>query len=254
MRQDERAPFDRALRAARLAAYPPGEFVEQESFMQATEILTLAGQAGVRADASVLDLCCGVAGPGRLVAAELGCRYLGVDASASAIELARERAAGLGCDFQVATVPPVPPGPFDVVLLLETMLAFAEKEMLLRGVSSALGVGGRFAFTFEEGQPLSPAEQRAMPDADTVWPVPLREMLALLGRCGLGVRWVQSCTGMHLATAEALVAAFRADREAIVARVGVRAFDELVTAHLRWAAWMRSGRVRKYALVAERVG
>ena len=44
MRQDERAPHDRALRPARLAAYPPGEFVGQESFMRAGEIRTIAEQ------------------------------------------------------------------------------------------------------------------------------------------------------------------------------------------------------------------
>ena len=37
MRQDDRAPFDRALLRARRAAYPAGEFVGQESFMTAGE-------------------------------------------------------------------------------------------------------------------------------------------------------------------------------------------------------------------------
>src|SRR5919107_3392250 len=124
MRQDERTAFDRALRRARRSAYPPGEFVGQESFMTASEILSLARQAGIAPGVSVLDLCCGVAGPGRFVTRELGCRYVGVDASPSAIDLARERAAGLPCRFEVSEVPPVPYGPFDVVMLLETLLAF----------------------------------------------------------------------------------------------------------------------------------
>ena len=85
MKQDERTPFDRALQRARLAAYAPGEFVGQESFMRAGEILSLARMAGIGPGVSVLDLCCGVAGPGRHIAAELGCTYLGVDASPSAI-------------------------------------------------------------------------------------------------------------------------------------------------------------------------
>ena len=59
--------------------------------------------------------------------------------------------------------------PFDVVLLLETMLAFPEKERLLQGVSQALVTGGRFAFTLEEGVPLTDTERARMPDADTVW-------------------------------------------------------------------------------------
>src|SRR5579864_911006 len=116
MRQDERAPFVDALRRARVTAYPPGEFVEQESFMSASEIRALADQAGIGSGVSVLDLCCGIAGPGRFITRELGCSYLGVDLSLSAIEIARERAGGLPCRFEVSRVPPIPSGPFDVVL------------------------------------------------------------------------------------------------------------------------------------------
>ena len=45
--EDERAPFVRALQRARVSAYAPGEFVEQESFMRATEIRALARRAGI---------------------------------------------------------------------------------------------------------------------------------------------------------------------------------------------------------------
>src|SRR4051812_49593193 len=112
MRQDERAPFVQALLRARRAASPPGEFVDQESFMLASEVLTLARAAGVAPGVSVLDLCCGVAGPGRLIAQELGCDYLGVDYSPSAIDIARERAGDLPCRFDVARIPPLPSAPF----------------------------------------------------------------------------------------------------------------------------------------------
>src|SRR3954447_7144184 len=118
MRQDARAPFERALNGARQSAYAPGEFVGQESFMTAGEIRALGVRAGIGPGVTVLDLCCGVAGPGRFLTRELGCAYLGVDASASAVALARERAGDLPCRFSVAEIPPLPSGPFDVVLLL----------------------------------------------------------------------------------------------------------------------------------------
>src|SRR3954464_8599807 len=95
MKQDDRAPFVAGLRHARESAYPPDEFVEQESFMRAGEIRALAVQAGIAPGVSVLDLCCGVAGPGRFIAQELDCTYLGVDLSSSAIDIARERAGDL---------------------------------------------------------------------------------------------------------------------------------------------------------------
>jgi len=253
MRQDERAPFDQALERARLSAYPPGEFVGQESFMRAGEILELAVKAGIGPGVSVLDLCCGVAGPGRFITSQLGCSYLGLDSSASAVELARGRAGDLSCRFEVARVPPVPPGPFDVVLLLETLLAFPDKGTLLRGIASALTVGGRFALTVEEGAPLTATERAAMPDADTVWLVPLPDLLSGLERVGLRPAWVQECSASHLAMVDALIGAFVAERSAITAQVGPRALDELLAAHQLWSDWLRVGRVRKFAVVADRI-
>jgi sarcosine/dimethylglycine N-methyltransferase len=252
MKQDERAPFAEALQRARVSAYAPGEFVEQESFMRATEILSLAVQAGVAPGVSVLDLCCGVAGPGRFITRELGCTYLGLDYSSSAIELARERAGDLACRFEVSRIPPVPPGPFDVVLLLETMLAFPDKESLLREISRALTIGGRFAFTMEEGQALTEAERQTMPDADTVWLTPLPDMLSCLERVGLAVRWQDDCSQSHRAMVDSLIDAFVVEAEEIAAHVGGRALDELLAAHRLWSDWLRDGRVRKFAFVAEK--
>ena len=252
MKQDERTPFVRALQRARVSAYAPGEFVGQESFMRAGEILALAREAGIAPGVSVLDLCCGVAGPGRFVTRELGCDYLGVDQSASAVDIARERARGLPCRFEVARVPPLPPGTFDVVLLLETMLAFPDKEPLLQGISRALIIGGRFAFTLEEGRPLTEAERARMPDADTVWLTPLEEMRRLLERAGLIVRWQDDSSPSHRAIADRLIDAFAADATAIASQIGRPALDELLAAHRLWSEWLGTGRVRKFAFVAQK--
>ena len=252
MKQDERAPFARALQRARVSAYAPGEFAGQESFMTAGEIRALARRAGIAPGVSVLDLCCGVAGPGRLITRELGCAYLGVDFSAGAIDIARASAGDLLCRFEVARIPPIPPGPFDVVLLLETMLAFPEKQALLEEISRALPTGGRFAFTLEEGLPLTEAERESMPDADTVWLTPLQQMLSSLERVGLAVRWQDDCSEAHRAVADSLIDAFAADATDIAAQIGRPALDDLLAAHRLWSDWLRSGRVRKFAFVAEK--
>jgi SAM-dependent methyltransferase len=252
LKQDERAPFVQALERARVAAYAPGQFVGQESFMSASEILALARQAGVAPGVSVLDLCCGVAGPGRFLTEQLECRYLGVDSSSSAIDIARERAGDLPCHFEVSRIPPVPAGRFDVVLLFETMLAFPEKDALLQEVSRALATGGRFAFTMEEGLPLTASEQERMPDAGSVWITPLEEMIGCLQRVGLVVRWQDDHSSSHLAVAESLISAFASEAEDIAAQIGGRALEELLTAHGLWSDWLRTGRVRKFAFIAEK--
>ena len=220
--------------------------------MRAGEILALARNAGIAPGVSVLDLCCGIAGPGRFIARELGCSYLGVDYSSSAIEIARDRARDLPCRFEVSRIPPIPSGQFDVVLLLETMLAFREQEPLVEQIADALTTGGRFAFTVEEGSPLTRAERERMPDADTVWLTPLGEMLSSLERVGLVVRRQDDCSGSHRAAADSLIDAFTADAAEIAAEIGSHALDDLLTAHRLWSDWLREGRVRKVAIVAQK--
>jgi ubiquinone/menaquinone biosynthesis C-methylase UbiE len=252
VRQDERAPFVTALRRAREAAFPPGQYVGQESFMRAGEIRRLARNARIGPGVSVLDLCCGVAGPGRLIADELDCRYLGLDHSASALVIARQLATDGACRFEQAHIPPLPDDRFDVVLLLETMLAFPDKETLVGDVARVLEPGGRFAFTVEEGQPLTPRERARMPDADTVWLIELAELTALLHDAGLIVTSQEECTASHRATAAALLRSFHADALHIAGQIGTQALAELIAAHQQWSNWLGGGRVRKFALVAEK--
>jgi SAM-dependent methyltransferase len=250
--REQRAAYDLALWRARSAAYPPAEFAGQESFMTASEIASLATRAGITPGTSVLDLCCGVAGPGRLIASRLGCTYLGVDADAAALDIARERTRALPCGFEFGRVPPVPTGPFDVVLLLETTLAFPDKEPLLRGIADALRTGGRFAFTVEVGEPLTDAERGAMPGAETVWPVPLPEFVASLEAAGLTIQLLEDHTEAHRATAGHLVGAFLDDGAAIAAAVGEPVLEDLLASHRLWEAWLGTRRVRKLAGIADR--
>lgn len=220
--------------------------------MQAGEIRELARQARVGSGVSVLDLCCGVAGPGRMIAAESACRYLGVDRSAGSLATARERAGQLPCRFEQAHLPPLPQGRFEVVFLLETMLAFPEKDALLREVARVLEPGGRFAFTVEEGRPLTRQERARMPAADTVWPIELVELTAVLHEAGLTVTWQQEHSSSHHAVATALLASYTADAHQIADEIGARATAELIAAHRLWRDWLGSGRVRKFAMVAEK--
>jgi len=239
-----------ALERAKAAAYPTGEYAGQESFMRASEIRALAHQARIGPGVCVLDLCCGVAGPGRMITAETGCHYLGVDQSASALATARELATNLPCRFEQAHLPPGPDGPFEVVLLLETMLAFPGKEALVGEVARVLEPGGRFAFTVEEGRPLTPQERGSMPAADTVWPIELADLTDVLRGAGLTAIWRREYSSSHQATATALLRSYRADSPQIAEQIGLQATAELITAHRLWSDWLGSGRVRKFAMVA----
>jgi SAM-dependent methyltransferase len=241
-----------ALQRAQAAAFPAGEYVGQESFMRAAEVRRLAHQARVGPGVSVLDLCCGIAGPGRMITAESGCDYLGVDHCASALATARQLAGSLPCRFEQTRLPPLPEGRFEVIFLLETMLAFPDKEALMGEVTRVLEPGGRFAFTVEEGLPLTERERALMPGADTVWPIGLAELTGTLRNAGLTVSWRQEHSSAHRAIATALLRCYRADSPQIAGQIGTQATAELITAHQIWSDWLGSGRVRKLAMVAEK--
>jgi len=93
-----------------------------------------------------------------------------------------------------------------------------------------------------------------MPDADTVWLIPLPDLLSGLAQVGLRPSWVQECSASHQAMVDALIGAFVAERSAITAVIGRRGLDELLAAHQLWSDWLRDGRVRKFAIVADRTG
>ena len=247
-----------ALRPAQIQAHREGEYVGQESFMSAREILDLARAGGVDARTRVLDLCCGSGGPALHLARQTGCLIVGVDRSSEAIHLARKSAEHQGLNrhasFIVAEAlyPPVDAASIDAVLLYETMLALEDKRRLVRVVRKLLRPGGRFGLTFEEGRPLSSAERRRVPEGEEVWLTPESEFRELLEATGFRIRWVEDHTAAHAEVAWRLAAAFRRDRVSIIEALGPQTSNELVMAHERWAEWLSARRVRKLAVVAQR--
>jgi hypothetical protein len=79
-------------------------------------------------------------------------------------------------------------------------------------------------------------------------------MLTCLERVGLAVRWQEDGSRSHRAMADSLIKAFAADATDIAAQIGRQALDELMAAHRLWSDWLRDGRVRKIAFVAEKTG
>ena len=155
--------------------------------MTASEIRALAAQAGIAPGSRCWTCAAGLPAPGGSSRGSWAApTWVSTPARARCHSA---RARGRPALPLRGRTDPAPPGrPFDVVLLLETMLAFEDKDALVREISAALGPGGRFAFTLEEGQPLTAAERAAMPDADTVWLTPLDEMAASLERAGSSSR------------------------------------------------------------------
>jgi hypothetical protein len=66
------------------------------------------------------------------------------------------------------------------------------------------------------------------------------------------VTWQQEYSSSHHAIATALHRCYQADSTQIADRIGTQATADLITSHRLWSDWLGSGRVRKFAVVAEK--
>ena len=90
-----------------------------------------------------------------------------------------------------------------------------------------------------------------MPGSDTVWLIELAELTGVLREAGLTLNWRQEHSSSHQAIATALHRSYSAASSQIADEIGPQATAELITAHRLWSDWLGSGRVRKFAMVAE---
>lgn len=126
---------------------------DQDHYGGLAAVQTLARRAAIGPASRVLDLCAGLGGPARFLAARFGCRV-------TALELAPGRAAGahrltrlVGLTGRVrvvrgdATSLPLAAHRFDACLSQEGLLHVADKAAALAECRRVLVAGGRLAFT-----------------------------------------------------------------------------------------------------------
>ncbi|WP_157961877.1 methyltransferase domain-containing protein [Acuticoccus kandeliae] len=113
----------------------------------------LAAAAGIDAGTRVLDVCCGMGGPARYLAHNIGCRVTGIDLTESRIVGARRltEMAGLSdrVDYEVANALDLPfdDATFDVLVSQEAFCHVPDKPRLVSECVRVLKPGGRLAFT-----------------------------------------------------------------------------------------------------------
>ena len=128
----------------------------------------VADVAGIDEDARVLDVGCGVGGPARTLAAELGCEVIGVDVVEEYCRTATlfTDRVGLADDvrFQHGNALDLPfeDDAFDVVWFEHTLMNIEAKRVAFREARRVLRPGGTLALY----------EICAGPGGDTVFPVP----------------------------------------------------------------------------------
>jgi len=147
--------FHRRLAAtptlARVLEEALGEYVGQCGHATVRELRTLAEAARLRPGSRGLDIACGSGGPTFWLAAATGCRFVGVDIAASAIDQARKRpdvAAPRPRFLEANLDAPLPfgRGGFDAVLSIDGVHWSHRKPDLLRECQRVLRRNGRLAF------------------------------------------------------------------------------------------------------------
>jgi SAM-dependent methyltransferase len=166
----------------------------------------LMALARIRTGDRVLDLGAGLAGPARLLAAEVGCRVV-------CVELSPDYCAGAtllnrltGLDDRIAVHEgsaldlPFPGASFDVAWMQNVGMNIADKRELYAEIRRVLAPGGRFAFQeMAAGSPAAPyfPVPWATDPADSFL-LSIDEMRALLEASGFAVLTFDDVSEAHL--------------------------------------------------------
>ncbi|SFR26095.1 Methyltransferase domain-containing protein [Lentzea waywayandensis] len=139
----------------RTLALPPG--LESTSMLGGAGLDEVASALGLGTGRVLLDLACGRGGYGLEIARRTGCRLVGVDFSAVAIEQARERSGG---DFRVGTLTATGlwTASVDAVIVIDALQFAESKPDALRECLRVLRPGGRLAVTC--WQAVDPGDDR----------------------------------------------------------------------------------------------
>jgi SAM-dependent methyltransferase len=138
----------------RVRAEASAEDIGQHSWVTAEQLRADMGWLRLTPALRLLDLGCGACGPLTFVLRAVGCRGTGLERSAPAVALGRDRAAALEVAGR-ATIEeadldhplPVGNGAFDAAMSLDVVLHLRDRAALFREVARSLVPGGRFLFT-----------------------------------------------------------------------------------------------------------
>jgi ubiquinone/menaquinone biosynthesis C-methylase UbiE len=150
--------FERIWRAHALGQdYPPG--FEHISFLTLPEMQGMATALRLAAGSVLVDLACGMGGPGLWIAREAGAQLVGIDISSAALAAARARAHRL----QLAQMARFVPGSFaqtgldsasaDAVMSVDALQYAPDKQAAIDEAARILRPGGRLAFACFEFEP-----------------------------------------------------------------------------------------------------
>ena len=194
----------------------------------------LARRAAIRPGARVLDVCAGLAGPARFLAARFGARVLALDLNAGRCAGGARLTRLVGLEGLVRPVRadaqalPLRAGAFAAVISQEGLLHVPDKGRVLAECARVLEPGGRIAFTDWIATPRLGDNERARL---TTWmaAVSLQSIAGyrtLLARAGFAGIEAEDVSAQWIDILQRRFAMYRGLRDDTVARLGEAGYEE----------------------------
>jgi len=220
------------MRRIREQAY--GEDIGQHSWVSSDELRGDAKRLRLTPLSRLLDMGSGPCGPLTFLLRHCGCRGVGLELSASALRIGRERAAELGvegrfdaCVADLDDAWPADLGRFDAVLGIDVVLHVKDRLTLFDNVRRSLEPQGRFLFT-DAGVltgAISNEEIRRRSAHGFTQFVPEGWNERLVERAGFKLIEQEDRTQSVVRTARGRIRALQAHREALDHLLGIQSFD-----------------------------
>ena len=208
--------------------------LDQDHYGGLEAVAALGRRAGIDASSEVLDVCAGLAGPGRFMARRWGARVTGVDLHADRAAGARRLTAAVGLGGLVRMVRadaqalPFRAHAFTAVVSQEGLLHVPDKAATLAECRRVLLPGGRIAFSdWIARARLGDGERRRLDEwmaAVTLQSIPSYK--ALLAGAGFVAIGAEDLSREWMAVLRKRLEMFRGLRADTVARLGQARYDE----------------------------
>jgi SAM-dependent methyltransferase len=207
---------EQVLRGLERSGRKPGKVKAADLYSRSLDCQNLGGCAmlerivaltapygGLRADLRVLDVGCGIGGPGRFLADRYGCRVTGIDLLPERVKVAKALTRLTGLAQRVsyrqadATALPFPDAAFHQAWMLDASMHVREKAALFGELARVLRQGGLLVLHDQWG-PLPPAMRPVMRRAPYFAPT-LGQLIRHLERAGFRLLAWQDTTAQVLA-------------------------------------------------------
>ena len=224
---------------------------DQDHYGGLAAVTALAERARITVRSRVLDVCAGLGGPARFLAARRGCRVVGLELNAARAAGAARLTRRVGLARRMASVRgdaggfPSPTRSFDACISQEAFLHIADKPAVLAGCHRVLRPGGRLAFTDWIAHPrLADRERERLRDwmAATTLQT-LDGYRALLGRTGFAWVEAEDLTAEWAPLLRQRLAMHRQLRADAVARLGEARYGDYGQLHEFFVGLVEDGKL-----------